>query len=855
MNIRRYFVLALLTFFLVATVLPVAAHQPSTSEGATRETLNPEDRSSGIGTFQETSLLDRGRQLYEAGRLSEAAQVWRLAAQQAEQGGKAGDRVSSDTYLAIVYQDLGEWDAARDAIARAETLAQALDDPILYARVLNTRGSLELNTGNAEAAISTWEQAEERYRSLSDIAGIAISQINQAQALQTLGLYRRAQQTLERLERDLAALPDSLLKARGLSSLGATLQVVGDLQQSEAVLSQSLAIAHQFNSAADIGEILFRLGNTARARSNFQAALQFYQQAGAIATHPRTQLEAALNQLSLLVNAEQPDVARSLLQTLQKRLAELPVSRWGVYARVNLAESWLKIGNGENWEIAQILATAVQHARELRDPKAEAYALGELGHLYERTNQWSEALKLTQIAIALAQEMRVADLAAPWYWQEGRILSAQGDTIGAIAAYEQAVATLELLRQDLVAVNPDVQFSFREQVEPVYRQLVQLLLQNVDNLPETTRQQHLQRSREVIEALQLAELENFFREACLTYKPRPIDEIDLKAAAIYPILLDRRLEVILSVPGEPLHHYGVDLSPQEADRVFQNLRQSLSLAFLPSEGLIPAQKLYDWLVRPAQAALERQQISTLVFVLDGFLRNLPMAVLHDGKHYLIEKYNIALSPGLQLLESQRSLPNNLNTLVGGLTEARQGFSALPGVTTELEEIQETLPTRVLLNETFTRSAFQEQVEAVPFSVVHLATHAQFSSNAEDTFILTWEGRINVKDLDRLLRGKRDRDPIELLVLSACQTAKGDERATLGLAGVAVRSGARSTLATLWSVQDQSTAQLMTEFYRRLVQPGTTKAEALRQAQLSLLHSVEYQHPYYWAAFVAIGNWL
>jgi CHAT domain-containing protein len=161
-----------------------------------------------------------------------------------------------------------------------------------------------------------------------------------------------------------------------------------------------------------------------------------------------------------------------------------------------------------------------------------------------------------------------------------------------------------------------------------------------------------------------------------------------------------------------------------------------------------------------------------------------------------------------------------------------------------------------LNGEFTRDRLQAAIAANQFSGIHLATHAQFSSKAENTFLLTYNERVNVKNLDQLLR-ESDRprsNPIELLILSACQTAAGDKRATLGLAGLAVRSGARSTLATLWSVQDQSTAELMTYFYKAL-QPGVSKAQALRQAQLKLLNSPQYQNPYFWAPFVLVGNWL
>ena len=856
MHIHRHLILALLIFFLITTVLPATA----------KYSISP--------TQSSVTLLEQGKQLYDAGKLVEAAQIWSQAAQIFQQSKQQHYQALNYNYLAIAYQDLGKWEAARSLITQAENILKTVDDSFLYAQVLNTQGSLQFNTGQPELALETWQQSEKIYRSLKDVTGIVLSQINQAQALQTLGEYRRAQRQLEQINQDLATLPDNLLKARGLRSLGVTLQVVGDLERSQQVLSQSLAIAKLVNSTADIAETFLRLGNTARAREDFKAALEFYQQAsnsggdtfstrrsanGGLRQH--TQIEALLNELSLLIKIEQNQAALVLLPQIQAPLANLASSRWGIYAQVNLAASWMKLSSSNTKDIAQLLAKAVKQAKELTDTRAQSYALGELGHLYEQTQQFSEALTLTQTALSLAQGVQADDIAVNWLWQQGRIEKAKGNIETAITAYEQAVDSLTSLRQDLIQTSPEVQFSFRDCVEPVYRQLVQLLLQNVDSLPQIIKQQHLEKSRKTIEALQLAELENFFHQACLTYKPQPIDKIDPKAAVIYPILLERRLEVVVSLAGQPLQHYGTNLSLQEESKVFDELRQSLNLAFLPDEVLPSAQKLYDWLLRPAEKEIELQGIKTLVFVLDGFLRSVPMAVLHDRQQFLIQKYSIALTPGLQLLESRHLLPQQFQALTAGLAEARQGFAELPGVKQEIKQITNYVHAKILLNEKFTRPNVQKQIEEVPFSIVHLATHGEFSSKAKDTFLLTWEDRINVKDLDRWLKGASSklsknapRQPIELLVLSACQTAKGDNRAALGLAGVAIRSGARSTLATLWSVQDKSTADLIAEFYRLLTQKVVSKAEALRQAQLSLLNSPQYKHPYYWSGFVLVGNW-
>ena len=216
-----------------------------------------------------------------------------------------------------------------------------------------------------------------------------------------------------------------------------------------------------------------------------------------------------------------------------------------------------------------------------------------------------------------------------------------------------------------------------------------------------------------------------------------------------------------------------------------------------------------------------------------------------------------MTPGLQLLAPKPIERGQLKALSGGLTLARQGFSSLTNVALELNQIKSEIPSTVLLNQEFTSTTLQNEINSVPFPVVHLATHGQFSSQAEQTFILAWDKPISVNELDGLLRSRDNSisNAIELLVLSACQTAAGDKRAALGLAGVAVRAGARSTLASLWNVNDRSTALLMGKFYRELGNNQLNKAEALRQAQLVLLNNPKYQRPIFWAPYVLVGNWL
>lgn len=859
---RSYMGLGLLSLLLVTTTFPVAAqHTPITAT---------EQRQ-----LDASSQFQQGKTLYQAGRFSEAATIWQQAAQSYQKQGDRFNQSLSLSYLSLAYQDLGQWQEAQKAIQQSLEAIENTSQPspernLILAQALNARGSLQLAIGQTEAALDTWKQAEHAYTAARDETGILGSQINQAQALQVLGLYRRAQATLEQVNQKLQTQPDSLLKAAGLQSLGVALQVMGDLQKSQDVLEQSLATQERLGSSPDISSTLFSLGNTARALQDYKKAIAFYEQAAAKATSGLDRLEAQLNQFSLLVQTQQWQAAQALLPKIQSNLSNLPANRNAIYAQVNLAESLLEMRRASQGmeqtislsspsELAQLLVKVLQQARTLKDTRAQSYALGELGKLYEYTQQWTEARNLTQEALSLAQAINADDITYRWQWQLGRILKQQGKgepgtsktILEAIAAYSEAVNTLKSLRSDLVAINPDVQFSFRESVEPIYRELVELLLEFEPS------QQNLERVREVIESLQLAQLDNFFREACLRAKPEQIDRVEPTAAVIYPIILPDRLAVILSLPGKSLRYYQTQLPQSAVEDTIEQLLESLNPVSSNKERLRLSQEVYDWLIRPAQDQLAASGVKTLVFVLDGSLQNLSMATLYDGQQYLVEKYSIALSPGLQLLEPRSLKRQQLKALMGGLTEGRQGFASLPGVQLELDRIASDVRSEILLNQRFTKETLEQEINDTPFPVIHLATHAQFSSKAEKTFLLTWDGRINVKEFDTLLRTRerQDTNPIELLVLSACQTATGDKRAALGLAGLAVRSGARSTLATLWSVRDRSTAALMAEFYRELTQTEVSKAEALRQAQLALLKNSQYQHPYYWAAFVLVGNWL
>ncbi|GAP94722.1 CHAT domain-containing protein [Leptolyngbya sp. NIES-2104] len=796
------------------------------------------------------SVRSQAIQLYEAGRFQAAIALWQQSIRTYEQQNDRVNQALSLNYLALAWQELGDLKQANQAISESLELLDRTNNSSVRARALNTQGKLFLALGQPEKATSAWQAAEVAYRQSGDELGAIGSQINQAQALQTQGLLRRSQLILESVTQQLQKQPASSLKLAAVRNLGIVWQVTGQFDKAKTTLEKSVEIAKQLNDREEVSVSLFNLANVLRSMGELDSALKQYAEAAKLASLPQTRLGIQVNQFSTLLKLQNWQQAREVFEQSKLELKNLSPSRQSIYARVNLSNHAMKnLQQFSNQEIAEELAIAVQDARTIQDFRGESYAIGQLGQLYEQTQQLQDAQKLTEQALSLSYRIDASDIAYRWQWQLGRLFRQQGDREKAISAYQESVRLLKSLRADLVATSPDVQFSFREAVEPVYREFVSLLV-------DQPNQKDLQTARETIEALQLAELENFLRSACLEAKTTQIDQIDASAAVIYPIILPDRLTVIASLPGRSLSVHHTKLPKDDVEKTLEKMLESLNPVYPDEERLQISQQIYQWLIQPIAQELEQNQIKTLTFVLDGTLRNIPITALYDGEHYLIEKYSVAITPGLQLVEPRSlSQSQRLNALVGGITEERQGFSSLPGVAREATQIASKLNTQIFLDRKFTKQNLQESIQETQFPLIHLATHGQFSSKLSDTFLLMWDDRLTIEGLRNLLKSRSNKTPIELLVLSACDTAEGDQRATLGLAGLAVRSGARSTLATLWAVNDNSTAELMTEFYRSLSQQNMSKAESLRQAQLKLLKDPSYQHPYYWSPFILIGNWL
>jgi CHAT domain-containing protein len=498
---------------------------------------------------------------------------------------------------------------------------------------------------------------------------------------------------------------------------------------------------------------------------------------------------------------------------------------------------------------------ALKISGENGDLSAQSLALGSMGKARELSGDLKSALDLTMKAILKASSVDSDTALMRFHWQAGRILGKSGRIDEAVESCREAVYHLEKIRPEISSECRGNPLAFREIIQPVYNELISLLLKRAES-----RQHNISDLDEVIktvEKLKTEEIKDYFRDDCITSMQSVVSDnngIPAGTSVIYPVIMPEEL-VILVKSEKKTAYFKSGISSDDLAQTVEKLRERLSD---PGNRyyLRDSRKLYDLLVKPAEKYLENEKTDTVIFVPDGVLRSIPLAALHDGRQYLVEKYAVGTTPGLSLTAPAPLKKDGSGFLAAGLTEAVQGFSGLPGVSGELEIMESRFDAKALKNMAFSENNLEASLEQAPYSILHIASHGVFDRDPDKTFILTYQGRMNMKGLGRLITNPEIKAPVELITLSACETAAGDERSALGLAGVAIRSGAKSALASLWFVDDDATSKLISGFYDNLEKgKDISKAKALQEAQKTLIRDKHYSHPALWAPFLVIGNWL
>ncbi len=734
------------------------------------------------------------------------------------------------------------------------------------------------------------------------------------------GQVREAIDALE-LARTRAQSPDLAQRAAG--ELGVTLLQARRFTEAEA----PLLAAHGYFQGYERARYSVYLGNLSQSLKRFEQAESYYREALQLAGDDNDmRWSVALNRLRLVPEGEKLARIVALSAELDQAGEQPELARH----HLNLGYQATDLGKPTLRLTYHHLDTARRLAELHGDSRLLAESLDALAQLYENRGRVADALALTAQAIKRVDALppaQMADLRIALEWRRGRLLKSRGESGEALAAYRRAAEQIDAVRQDIPVEYEDGRSSYRTLFEPIYTTYVDLLLRQIGGRSAEAAQISLRQAVQTLELIRQTELQDFLGDRCATEAVQggTSRALPVGTAVLYPLILPDRLELLL-VSGKGIIRRsaavrGPDLR-DEATAYAASLRRGLP----DTRGA--ARHLNDWLLAPLSETLAAQGIKHLIVVPDGVIRLVPMAALHDGTRYAVEKYAISMVTGMSMTNVNEPAQDSMMALVAGLsqpgpvvnklgpllaaqiidpdvevgtisqghaqhgelrairklevrakaTEGMDGAAgrvnaaspsarpdeiqalrerlALPGVREEVRGLGSILTGQSLLDTEFTVERFRNAVTSGDYRILHIASHGVFGGNAESSFIMAYDDVLDMNALQNLLKAEKfQKAPIELLSLSACETAEGNDRAPLGISGAAIKARAKSVLGTLWPVEDNAAKTLMQHLYTGLAREHLGKAEALRQAQLRLLHDPATQHPFYWAPFVLIGNWL
>ncbi len=783
-------------------------------------------------TDSPDDLLSQGDTLFQQGDFPQATKVWeRYLATLEDNDAPPSQRIDLLTRLAAAYQNLGMHRNSVKMLDQALTLAEQSQDVARRAVVYSQFSDAWLTIGGSENAQKLAEAAVADARHTQDPHLLAMALNTQGNVLAILGSFPEALKAYQDARQFAQRAKDQELVVK--ISLN---QVKVDLRHSplpkvHEALVAALEQIHQLPESHQQATHLISVGLLA------QQVLQEDQYLG-------EEKQAVQQEL----HEETEDLEVEEKQVTQEFLKEPGLSAM------------------ETQQTLQFAVTAFQNAqriaKRLHDFSTISSAYGYWGQLYESQKRYEEALTLTRQAVFFAKQGYYPYILYRWYWQLARLFKAQGQPDQAIAQYQlagQTLSPIQLMTDVGYRLPPG---TFDEMVRPVYYEWADLVLQKASATSDPAdKQRLLLEARNTIEAAKVAELQNYFQDDCvvaLAAKKTLLDNVVPKTAVIYPIPLTERLEVLVSVGGH-LQQIVLPVPATVVNDTAWKLR--LGLQTRPNNRfLYESRQIYDWMIRPVEGQLAANQVDTLIIVPDGKLRLIPFSTLNDGKQFLVEKFAIVTTPGLSLTDPQPIRWEDSKMLLIGLSDAVQGYPPLGNVPKEIHTIQGIVGenrTHRLMNGEYSVDTLRDQLKMTPYSVIHLATHGEFDADPAHTYLLAYKDKMTMDKLQDIIGLSRFRDkPVELLTLSACKTGVGNDKAALGLAGVALKSGARSAIASLWFVDDEATSLVISEFYRQLLgTPGITKAKALQNAQRKLISQDRYWHPGYWAPFLLVGNWL
>ena len=769
--------------------------------------------------------------------------------------------------LGDAYLSLGEYQQAILSYQQALSIFKQVGDRNGVGILFNNLGIVYKSLGQLQEAINYFQKSLAITRQTGD-------RNSEGSTLANLGLIHNSlRQPLKAIDfsnQSLAVFKqtgDRNGESNSLGNLGNSYNILGRLEEAVEFYQQSLAIKKQTGDRNGEARSLNDLGNVYFGIKRYQTAINFYQQSLAIKkqTGDRNGEGSSLNNLAVTFeNLNQPALAIifykqavNTYETIRKDIRGLPK---------DLQASYKETVAGSYRQLADLLLqqNRVLEAQRVLDllkiQELDEFLRGVRGNT--NTQRGIENLppehqinqgyqKLIDQAVAIGKELT-----------ELRRIKPKERTI----TQDQRIAQLD--QQETELVKAFTKFIESDEVKALLKKLEEIAFNQQDLLGRLSEFNALQDN-----------LRNLQQDAVL----------------LYPLILENRLELVLVTPYSPPIRRTVNVTSKELNQTIVDFRSALENPRI--DATKPAQKLYDWLIKPIEKDLDTANAKTIIYAPDGQLRYIPLAALHDGKQWLVERYRVNNITAASLTDLNSKPQRELSVLAGAYTTSGKkhnfavgdeqfNFAGLPYAEMEVSKLAETISeTTQLRDEGFSFKAIKPKMD--DYAIVHFATHAAFlKGQPEKSFILFGNGdRISLTDIKEGAFGSLKK--VDLFVLSACETGVGGNFGTgaeiLGFGYLMQTTGARAAIASLWKVNDSGTQALMNTFYATLANNTITKAEALRQAQIALITgdyktvagirgqmvAIEQRirqglpnnvannlsHPYYWASFILIGNGL
>ncbi|MBT9317417.1 tetratricopeptide repeat protein [Leptothoe spongobia] len=836
--------------------------------------------------------------------------------------------------IGTLYQAQGDYVQADQYLQQALQLSQDLMFLPTQATQLLNLSNLVGDQGDYAAALDYANQALEIHQRIGQRSREANSIRIRGDVYLSQGDFSNAltdQQTALRISRELDDLDDV---AYSLQALGQTYETLGQPDQAIPRYQEALNIFKEIGAVTGQASIYNTLGNSAAnqgnyadALTNYQQALAIYQTVGAVGAEALTLTNIGYAQYNLNnLDVAQNSFTQAL--TIQRRIGR--ASDMGS----SLKGLGLVAAANQPTEALELLQQALAMYREQGNRPSEASTLATIGNLLSDQGQPElasvflkqsvntyETIRETIRTLDQTLQTSYTESIADTYRQLADVLLTQGripeaqrvlDLLKIEELREFTSQTRSVWSSNGISLTP-----LEQSVHETHGSLIALsqAIEACDATRCATRGDlSLQRENLIAQyKQQVQKIEAAYRRDCEQVDDQCVNPEDLgneaskllaaneDAVLVYPLVVDNKLWILWAAQNNVVGSIEVqDVSREQLALAVADFRQEIgrgSYSYGDRASLeqiqAKSQKLYDWLIRPLEAELTKNQIKHLIFAHDRYTRYIPMAALHDGEQYLIEKYAVSsiLAATATDLDSPPAV-TEASVLGLGLSDPAPPFLALENVPVELDSIVKETSSdsrgfydgKVFLNKAFNRDLMRSEV--YQHQILHIATHGKFEPGSPDqSFILLGNGEpLPIPEIDTLLQA--DLENVHLVVLSACETAYGEEgsdgREIAGISSYFLKGNrAQAVMASLWAVNDESTSLLMQRFYEFLASGELTKAEALQQAQLSLLYSQDVEtrltamrssnsfdtawegqspganssiaHPYHWAPFILIGN--